>query len=141
MFKCVNKNMNNEKGNKQNNKTKGKQHMKKHTKNTVRHNSWESQAEGARKANSHPQTRQHRSRIAASIREHHEKFHGRMIKAVEIETGNTEYFISASDAARSLGCSKQLVARVATQNSKNKSAKGWELTWIKVQDVINNTAV
>lgn len=28
MFKCVNKNMNNEKGNKQNNKTKGKQHMK-----------------------------------------------------------------------------------------------------------------
>ena len=115
--------------------------MKKHTKHTVRHNSWESQAEGARKANSHPQTKTHRSRIAASIREHHEKYHGRMIQAVEIETGNVEYFISASDAARSLGCSKQLVARVATQNSKNKSAKGWTLTWIKVQDVINNTAI
>ena len=112
--------------------------MKKYTK---RHNSWESQAEGARKANSHPQTKLHRGRIAASIREHHEKYRGRMIKAVEIETGNTEYFISASDAARSLGCSKQLVARVATQNSKNKSAKGWMLTWITVQEVINNTAI
>lgn len=66
---------------------------------------------------------------------------GTVIEA--IKTGNDteiKYFTTAAEAARFLGCSRQLVSqclRLGKGPNKNCSARGWVFKRVKIEDMLN----
>ena len=73
---------------------------------------WESQARGARKANSNkPKSKAQRKLISNGVRKAIESHVGKILEGIKTGPDNeVKYFKTGAEAARFLGCSKQLVS-------------------------------
>lgn len=88
-------------------------------------------------------TKAHKRHIRAGIIEYLQTREGTIIEA--IKTGDDtqiKYFTTAAEAARYLGCSKQLVSqclRLGKGPNANCSAKGWVFKRIKIEDMLKGS--
>ena len=75
-------------------------------------------------------TRQHNAKISQTLREHNIK--GKAILA----TISTQAYVfnTLADAARFIGCSKQLLSQCLRPSTANYTARGWTIQLINIED-------
>lgn len=109
--------------------------MRKFTKTTDR--DWTSQTNSSKAANSHPQTPQHILKKAVSRRQTEETRRGKILVAANAENpDDVKYYLTAAEAARDLGCSKQLVSRAVKGDNHTCSARGYVFRWAAIADLL-----
>lgn len=83
-------------------------------------------------------TKAHKRHIKQGIAEWIAAKEGTVIEAIKVgEDTQIKYFVTAAEAARFLGCSRQLVSQCLRREkgpNKNCSAKGWVFKRISLED-------
>ena len=78
--------------------------------------------------------------IKNGMREFKEAKDGTILEAIKVgEDTQIKYFTTAAEAARFLGCSRQLISqclRLGKGPNGNCSAKGWVFKRIKIEDML-----
>ena len=102
---------------------------------------WTNVSKASRKAHKGTHlSKAHKRHIKNGMREFSLEKVGTVIEA--IKTGNDteiKYFTTAAEAARFLGCSRQLISqclRLGKGPNGNCSAKGWVFKRIKIEDML-----
>lgn len=98
---------------------------------------WEAQAIGASYANTGKTlSKSHRAAISKSTRAAWKRHKGKVLEAIKVGPYNeVVYFKTCADAARALGCSKQLVCQ-AVKCKTAFSARGYVFKWVLPKDII-----
>lgn len=98
---------------------------------------WESQARGSRKANSNkPKPEAQRKLISEGVHRAAVNHAGKILEGIKTGQDNeVQYFKNGAEAARFLGCSKQLVSQ-AVKCQKGYSARGWVFKWVELKDML-----
>lgn len=80
----------------------------------------------------------HKRHIKNGMREFKEAKDGTILEAIKVgEDTQIKYFTTAAEAARFLGCSRQLISQCLRRGkgpNKNCSAKGWVFKRINLED-------
>ena len=83
-------------------------------------------------------TKAHKRHIKQGLAEWRATKEGTVIEAIKVcEDTQIKYFVNAAEAARFLGCSRQLVSQCLRRDkgpNKNCSAKGWVFKRINLED-------
>ena len=83
-------------------------------------------------------TKAHKRHIKQGIAEWRAAKEGTVIEAIKVgEDTQIKYFVTAAEAARFLGCSRQLVSqclRLGKGPNANCSAKGWVFKRVNIED-------
>lgn len=100
---------------------------------------WTNVAKASRKAHKGTKlTKAHKRHIKQGIAEWRAAKEGTVIEAIKVgEDTQIKYFITAAEAARFLGCSRQLISQCLRGDkgpNNNCSAKGWVFKRINLED-------
>ena len=102
-------------------------------------NDWTNVANASRKAHKGTHlSKAHKRHIKQGIAEWIATKEGTVIEAIKVgEDTQIKYFVNAAEAARFLGCSRQLISQCLRRGkgpNKNCSAKGWVFKRINLED-------
>ena len=102
---------------------------------------WTNVSKASRKAHKGTKlTKAHKRHIKNGMREFKEAKDGTILEAIKVgEDTQIKYFTTAAEAARFLGCSRQLISqclRLGKGPNVNCSAKGWVFKRIKIEDML-----
>ena len=102
---------------------------------------WTNVSKASRKAHKGTKlTKAHKRHIKNGMREFKEAKDGTILEAIKVgEDTQIKYFTTAAEAARFLGCSRQLISqclRLGKGPNANCSAKGWVFKRIKIEDML-----
>lgn len=98
---------------------------------------WEAQAIGASYSNTGKTlSESHRAAISKSTKAAWKHNKGKVLEAIKVGPYNeVVYFKTCADAARAIGCSKQLVCQ-AVKCKTTFSARGYVFKWVLPKDII-----
>ena len=102
---------------------------------------WTNVSNASRKAHKGTHlSKAHKRHIKNGMREFKEAKDGTILEAIKVgEDTQIKYFTTAAEAARFLGCSRQLISqclRLGKGPNGNCSAKGWVFKRIKIEDML-----
>lgn len=102
---------------------------------------WTNVSKASRKAHKGTKlTKAHKRHIKNGMREFKEAKDGTILEAIKVgEDTQIKYFTTAAEAARFLGCSRQLISqclRLGKGPNGNCSAKGWVFKRINIEDML-----
>ena len=102
---------------------------------------WTNVSKASRKAHKGTKlTKAHKRHIKNGMREFKEAKDGTILEAIKVgEDTQIKYFTTAAEAARFLGCTRQLISqclRLGKGPNANCSAKGWVFKRIKIEDML-----
>ena len=102
---------------------------------------WTNVSNASRKAHKGTKlTKAHKRHIKNGMKEFKAAKDGTILEAIKVgEDTQIKYFTTAAEAARFLGCSRQLISqclRLGKGPNVNCSAKGWVFKRIKIEDML-----